>query len=148
VVERDTLKLMLQRPELFARQPAWNGITPEDFLHPAYAAVGAAIMAHPDVTAPNWVQTVLRSLPEGGLREWSIQLAVDPVLPDSTNLHAREYAAKLQLLAVQRRIAALKSTMQRTNPVTDQARYEAMFQSMVTLELRRKELLQITLGDS
>ena len=39
--ERETAKLLIQNPELFAR--AWDGLTAADFTHPAYAAVFAAV---------------------------------------------------------------------------------------------------------
>ncbi|MDR1808108.1 MAG: DNA primase [Propionibacteriaceae bacterium] len=146
VVERDALRLMLQRPDLFAGAEPWLGIGPDCFTHPAYAAVFAAVAATPGQGGSGWAQRVLAGLP-AGLREWAIQLAVDPVLADVTPRHAREYAAKLQLLSAERSIAQLKSTMQRTNPVTDEGSYKAMFQTMITLELRRKELLQVTTGE-
>jgi DNA primase len=144
VVERDILKLMLQRPELFGGGDPWLGVSAADFLHPAYAAVFASVNA--TAAGPGWSQRVLAGLPDEALKDWSVQLAVEPVEADDlTPRHAREYAAKLQLLSVQRSIASLKSAMQRTNPVTDEATYQAMFQTMLAMELRRKDLLQVVL---
>jgi DNA primase len=146
-VERDTLKLMVQHPALFAATPPWNGVTPDDFSAPAYQAVYQAITATASEPAATWSQRVLVALPDG-LRQWAIQLAVEPVAGDPDPTYVQEYTAKLQLLALQRQISQLKSTMQRTNPLTNEANYRTMFETMVTLELRRKELQQLSLGDS
>jgi DNA primase len=49
-------------------------------------------------------------------------------------------SAALQLLTVMRTIAALKSKLQRTNPVEEQHKYNQMFSELVVLEARRKAL--------
>jgi DNA primase len=153
-VEHDILKLMLQHPEAFTIQPPWNGVTAEDFLHPAHAAVFAAIVAQPDNMTPGWAQSVLKSLPADGLREWSVQLAVEPIpmaveplSPDSAGppvaeiaAQANETATRLQLLTLQRRLAALRSTLQRVNPLSDQSRYDALFSSLLPLQAAERSL--------
>jgi DNA primase len=147
-VERDTLKLILQRPDLFASAPeAWYAVTADDFAHPAYRAVFATVVAAADAAGPDWARRVLLKLPEAHLRDWAVQLAVEPLVSEPTPRHVQEYCAKLRLLAVARTLAQLKSAMQRTNPVTDQARYDEMFRHMIDLEVRRQSLLQITLGE-
>jgi DNA primase len=146
-VERDILKLILQRPDLFqkAAEP-WFGVTAADFTDLAYQAVFAAAAAA-DAVRPDWAQRVLLALPEAHLRDWAIQLAVEPLGPEPAERHAQEYCAKLRLLAVDRSLAALKSVMQRTNPLTDQVKYDEWFRQMIDLESRRNALLRITLGE-
>jgi DNA primase len=147
-VERDTLKLILQRPDLFREAPErWYAVTAEDFADPAYRAV-FAVVAVTDASRPDWAQRVLLALPEARLRDWAVQLAVEPLVSEPTARHAEEYAAKLRLLAVGRTLARLKSVMQRTNPLTDQARYDDMFRRMIDLEVSRQALLQVTLGEA
>jgi DNA primase len=146
-VERDILRMIVQRPDLFEDAPQpWFGVTVDDFTDPAYRAVFATI-AHTEARRPEWAQRVLLALPDPALRDWAIQLAVQPILTEPTGRHAREYGAKLQLLTLGRTLGTLKSRMQRTNPLTDQAAYEDMFKTMIDLEVRRKELLQISIGD-
>ena len=48
------------------------------------------------------------------------------------------HSAGLQLLTVMRAIAALKSRLQRTNPVEEQHKYNQMFSELVVLERRRR----------
>ena len=48
--------------------------------------------------------------------------------------------ARVEELAVSRQIAAIKSRLQRLNPVTEQGDYNKMFGDLVALEQRRKVL--------
>jgi len=50
------------------------------------------------------------------------------------------------LLTVMRTIAALKSKLQRTNPVEEQHKYNQMFSELVVLEARRKALHTRSIG--
>ena len=45
-----------------------------------------------------------------------------------------------------RRIADLKSKLQRTNPVEAQLKYNQMFSELVVLEARRKQLQNRSIG--
>jgi DNA primase len=64
-----------------------------------------------------------------------------------TRSYAVSYVAKLRLLKVMHTIAMLKSKLQRTNPVTDEAVYNQMFSTMIALEATRKELLVASTGE-
>jgi hypothetical protein len=55
-------------------------------------------------------------------------------------------SAALQLLTVMRTIAALKSKLQRTNPVELRHKYNQMFSELVVLEARRKALHTRSIG--
>ena len=54
--------------------------------------------------------------------------------------------AKLRLLSVSRTIANVKSKLQRTNPVDDQASYNRMFATLLQLEKQRRELRETSAG--
>jgi DNA primase len=75
-------------------------------------------------------------------------LAVEP-LPVHGQVTVRYViatSAALQLLTVMRTIAALKSKLQRTNPVEEQHKYNQMFSELVVLEARRKALHTRSIG--
>lgn len=68
------------------------------------------------------------------------------MLREPTAGYAREYAAQLRVQSLSRRIAELKSKLQRTNPLDDQPAYNRRFAQLVTLEKERKELLALATG--
>ena len=55
-------------------------------------------------------------------------------------------SAGLQLLTVMRTIAALKSKLQRTNPVEERHKYNQMFSELVVLEACRNALPPRSVG--
>ncbi len=150
VVERDTLKILLQRPDAVANAAEpWAGATAGDYSHPAYRAVFEALSALDPASVPgkDWARSVIGALGDGGLRQLAVQLTVEP-LPGAVDApYAVEYLAKLRLLAVMRTITELKSKLQRTNPVEHEAAYNQMFTRMIALEAHRKELLLLTTRD-
>jgi DNA primase len=94
----------------------------------------------------------------GGLRE-AVQedpsaqqalhaLAVEPLLsskdPDAGYVAAHVY--RLQELTAMRRIADVKSRLQRTNPVEQATDYNRMFGELVALEQHRRNLREAALG--
>ncbi len=149
VVERDTLKLVLQHAGAFAGAvERWHAVTVDDFTHPAYAAVFRAVERLPDGTPPDKVaQAVVDGVDDAGLRQLAVQLSVEPHLVAVDARYVREYCAKLRLLSLMRTIADLKSRLQRTNPVDDEQAYNQMFGRMVALEAQRKELLVVANGE-
>lgn len=146
-VERDTLKLVLQHPEAF--DATWYGVTPGDYSHPAYSALFAAIAPLSAVGVPtaDWSRTVVEALDDESLTQLAVQLTVEPHPIAVTRQYALEYMAKLRLLKVTHTILTLKSKLQRTNPVTDEAAYNQMFTTMIALEAERKELLLASTGE-
>jgi DNA primase len=156
-LERETLKLALQQPALVGRYSADLG--DNDFTHPTYRAVwelvaslgGPAAAPEPDV----WV---------GKLRDAAVThaaddpahpvvrafnaLAVEPLLSagEPTPAYAAAHVFRLQELTALRRIAALKSKLQRTNPVDEAAEYNRMFGELVALESHRRTLRERAIG--
>ncbi len=153
--ERETTKLMIQNPELFA--PDWNGVTIGDFTHPAYAAVFAAIaqagthgspMVDPTSTPADWVHRVTETSASDQVRTLVAALAVEPpqMRGAVTPRLVVANTAMLQLLTVKRAIAGLKSRLQRTNPVEARQKYNQMFSELVVLEAKGKELHTRSIG--
>ncbi|MDR2973339.1 MAG: DNA primase [Propionibacteriaceae bacterium] len=147
LAERDTLKLILQAAALFdGDDQAWQGLSEQDFTHPAYRALFRTILATGDDHA-HWPGAVIDAVTHPELKALALQLSVEPPRTELTARHAREYAAKLKTGAVDRDLAELKSRMQRTNPVTDADTYDAMFARMIELETARKELIRLATGE-
>ncbi len=145
--ERETSKLLVQTPELFGT--AWDGLSGDDFTHPAYRAVFTAVeKAKADETPGDWVHRVSAAAANDAVRSLLVSLAVEalPVHGAVTPRFVMANAAGLQLLTVMRSIAQLKSKLQRTNPVEAQQRYNQMFSELVVLEARRKELQTRSIG--
>jgi DNA primase len=141
--ERGTLRLIVRAPEQFA--PGWNGLNADDFTHPAYRALFGSVLAAGDGPG-QWTQRILHANPDPVLEQLVVSLAVEPVLREPTEAYAREYAAQLRVQGLSRRIADLKSKLQRTNPLDDQGAYNRMFAALVNLEKERKELVALATG--
>lgn len=140
-VERDTLKLMLQYPTLF--DTAWNGVQAADFTHPAYRAVFEAI-EHTPFQPQGWAEELQRSTADDMVRQLEVSLLVEAVhhFPDEN--YASSYTAKLQLLTAVRRLAQLKSRLQRINPVEHSAEHQQAFSELIALETKRRYLEQMS----
>jgi DNA primase len=153
ITERQTAKLLIQNPDLFPG--TWDGLTTTDFTHPAYAAVFAAIekaaveLGGAKVTSDiEWVHRVSEACEADEIRSLVASLAVEslPVQGQVTPRYVIANSSALQLLTVMRSISALKSKLQRTNPVEEQHKYNQMFSELVVLEARRKALHTRSIG--
>ncbi len=141
--ERGTLRLVIRAPETFTAD--WNGLSVDDFTHPAYRALYESVLSAGD--GPGiWTQRVLQANPDPVLEQLVVSLAVEPVLRTPTEAYSREYSSQVRLLTLARQIAQLKSRLQRTNPLEDQPAYDRMFASLVNLEKQRRELLAVAAG--
>ena len=146
LAERDTLKLILQAPSLFEGDEQWYGLEERDFTHGAYRALFRAVESL-GADQSHWPTSVIDRLTHEDLKDLALQLSVEPPLTELTPRHALEYAAKLKLLTLDRDLTDLKSKMNRTNPVTNTDVYQDMFQKMIDLEVRRKELIHLSTGE-
>ena len=145
--ERETSKLLLQAPQLF--EPDWDGLTPKDFTHPAYASVLASVeKARRAGSDASWVHRVSAAAANDQVRALIASLAVEPLSLSAapTSRYVVANSAKLQLLTAMRAVAELKSKLQRTNPVEHPTKYNQMFSELVVLEARRKQLQGRSLG--
>jgi DNA primase len=75
-------------------------------------------------------------------------LAVEPLLSskEPTTAYVAAHVYRLQELTVMRRIAELKSKLQRTNPVEHAHEYNKMFGELVALEQHRRTLREKAIG--
>ncbi|WP_460801647.1 DNA primase [Nocardioides pacificus] len=149
-LERETLKLVIQHP---AQVGAVIGdVADNDFTHPTYRTVWQAVHASGGPAAgtsdPGWASKVRDSAADPEAAAAISALAVEPLLrePDATYVAAHVY--RLQELTAMRRIADLKSRLQRTNPVDHAVDYNRMFGELVALEQHRRSLRELAIGAS
>jgi DNA primase len=156
-LERETLKLVIQQPGLVTRYSADVG--DNDFTHPTYRAVWEAVAALGGPGAASdaevWVGKLRDALAS---RPWPAEptpiqafnaLAVEPLLSGSQDpapAYVAAHVFRLQELTAMRRIADLKSKLQRTNPVEHAADYNRMFGELVALEGHRRGLRERAIG--
>jgi len=149
-LERETLKLVVQHPSVIG--PALTEVTEEDFTHPAYRAVWAVVTLAGGVAAadPMWSSRLQANTADERVQSLLSALSVE-ALPMSKELTA-EYASvhvhRLRELTALRRIADLKSKLQRTNPVDEAVEYNRMFGELVALEQHRRTLRELAMDQS
>jgi DNA primase len=149
-LERETLKLVVQHPLLVGG--AAKSLGSNDFTHPTYRAVWETVAAQGGPAAApaddSWVAKLRAAMEDGPVAQALSALAVEPVLsakePDDGYVAAHVF--RLQELTAMRRIADLKSRLQRTNPVEQQADYNKMFGELVALEQHRRTLRERAIG--
>jgi len=152
-VERQALKLAIQRPALCG--PAFDELPSSVFTVPAHAAVCELIAASGGVasarSAREWSERLVAAAPNDNARGFVTGLAVEPLeVPGSTGEPDARFAeavlARVEELSVSRQIASIKSRLQRTSPVAEQADYNRMFGDLVAFEQRRKVLSERAAG--
>lgn len=143
-VERGTLQLLVQNPELF--DESLGSLSPDDFTHPSYRRVFECL-ATLDHGSQDLVQALRDAVADPVGEQLVVGLSVEPLRGEPTPNYAREYASRLRLRAVERRISELKSRLQRTNPLTDRDAYDEMFARLLELETSRRELQSAAIGE-
>lgn len=139
-LEREVLKAKLQMPELVAE---WINIEGDAFTHPAYRAlrelIDEQIASH----------TRLDQTDDLRLKALIAELSVEPIRTDGeiSARYVSSIVARLREVAMSRKIAEVKSTLQRINPVTDDAQYTALFTDLVALEASRRIMHDLAIGD-
>jgi DNA primase len=149
-LERETLKLVLQHPMTIGR--ITGDVGPNDFTHPTYRAVWELVAAAggPGAGAgdPGWATKLRDAASDPAVSSVVSALAVEPVLtakePDAS--YVALHVFRLLELTTMRRIADLKSRLQRTNPVEHATEYNRMFGELAALEQHRRNLRERTVG--
>ena len=152
-VEREALKLAVQRPALCG--PAFDVLGPAAFTAPPHAAVRELIDgcggARGAAGVQEWVARLRDAAPNDQIRGFVTRLAVEALQvaradgePDTR--YADAVLARVEELAVSRRIAEVKSRLQRLNPVDARPDYNRTFGDLVALEQRRKALVEKAAG--
>ncbi|MGN6783461.1 MAG: DNA primase [Marmoricola sp.] len=145
LLERETLKLVVQRPDLVAG--AMDDVDVNDFTHPAYAALWRVVagLGGPARAADPWAHRLQATAEDPRLADLLTALAVEPVPSprEPTRAYAEQHVHRLRELTALRRIADLKSRLQRTNPVEHAAEYNKMFGELIALEQHRRQLREL-----
>jgi DNA primase len=149
-LERETLKLVVQHPGAIGN--AARDIGGNDFTHPTFRAVWELVAGSGGPTAgahdPAWAGRLRESATDPAVASAISALGVEPLLtakePDAAYVAAHVY--RLQELTTMRRIADLKSRLQRTNPVEHATEYNRMFGELVALEQHRRTLHDRAVG--
>jgi DNA primase len=150
-VEREAVKVALQQPRFCG---AFGAVAAEDFTAGAYAAVRQAIVtaggtASAPVDGSVWVERVSAAASDDIVRSLITELAVEPLRAADGALEGYAHAilARLRELAATRRVTALKSTLQRMNPIEQPAEYNRAFGELIALEQHKRELREAAIGE-
>ena len=147
-LERETLKLVIQHPDKVGRAAAEVG--PNDFQHPTYRAVWALVTAAggPSSATPDWSARLRDAATEPAVSSAISALSVEalPTAKEPDDTYVAQHVFRLQELTTIRRIAELKSRLQRTNPVEHATEYNRMFGELVALEQHRRQLRDRVVG--
>ncbi len=149
-LERETLKLVLQHPMAIGRTTAEIGTN--DFTHPTYRAVWELVEAAGGPVKgagdSGWATTLRAQAADPAVSSAISALGVEPLRtakePDAG--YVAMHVFKLLELTTMRRIAELKSRLQRTNPVENPVDYNKMFGELAALEQHRRTLRDRTVG--
>ena len=148
--QREALKAALQYPAFAG--PLFDSLTVENFTHPGYAAVRAAIESaggtSAGLTGAEWFDAVRQQAEAAdGLVS---ELGVEIIRVDDDEKLPRYIGgviARLQEVWVGRQIAEVKSKLQRMSPIEQGDEYHALFGELVAMEAYRRSLLEQASGD-
>jgi len=150
-VERETLKLAIQHPVVIGRTTAEVGV--DDFTHPLYRAVWALVAAAggPGAGAADsgWAARLRDAAPDARVAGMVAELAVEP-LPTSREPDAAyvlQHVVRLLELTDLRRIAEVKSRLQRADAAADPEGYDRLFAELARLEQHRRSLRDRVVSD-
>jgi DNA primase len=148
-VEREALKVALQIPAVAG--PQFDALEPEAFLLPAHRSLCAAIVAAGGTSAavagPAWIEKIETHIDEK-LRSGVHGLAVEPLRSgaDTQDRYADAVLARMHEIVASRRIAALKSKLQRINPQDEPDEHARLFGELIALESYRRGLRDRAIG--
>jgi DNA primase len=148
-LEREALKLATQVPELAGA--GFDALDPAVFTAPAYASVRAAVAAAGGATAASagqeWVSRVREAADDEVTRGLVTELAVEAVHNDAADArYAGAVIARVEEVALTRRITEVKGRLQRLNPLEQVEAYNRMFGELVGLERDRLQLRERAIG--
>ena len=149
LVEREVLKLALQAPNLVG--DGFEALEPVLFTALPYAAVLQAVTAAggtaSGLAGEKWVTVVREAASSDEVRALVTELAVEPVRAEAEDgRYAASLLARLEELAATRRVAEVKSRLQRLSPVEQPERYNKLFGELVALEQHRRVLRERAVG--
>jgi DNA primase len=148
-VEREVLKVAMQLPAVAG--PQFDALDEDAFVLPAHRAVRKAITdaggTAAVVSGPAWTQAVAEHLDEQ-LRNGLHALVVEPLRAgaDSQERYADAVLARLHEIVTSRQVAALKSKLQRINPIEQADEHARLFGELISLESYRRGLRERAIG--
>ena len=147
-IERETLKLVIQHPMGVGRVSADIGAN--DFVHPTYRAVWELIAAAGGPLAgaedAGWSGRLRDAATDPVVSSAISELGVESLKKEATSDYVALHMFSLLELTAMRRIAEVKSRLQRTNPVEQAAEYNKMFGELAALEQHRRTLRDRIVG--
>ena len=143
VLEREVLKVRLQLPTL---SHSWVDLEPTAFSFPLYHQLRVAI----DNQAEFNIQELIDKAESEELKSLITELTVEPIRTDGevSDRYITSIFARLREVALSRSIAEIKSTLQRLNPVENDAQYQEIFGQLVGMEAARRVQKELALGES
>lgn len=143
VLEREVLKVKLQISGLAA---GWVELEPNAFSYPLYDQLRKLIDANDGFTT----ETLLEKCESNELKSLVTELTVEPIRTDGevSERYINSIIARLREVALSRSIAEIKSTLQRLNPVENDAQYQEIFGQLVAMEAARRVQKELALGES
>jgi DNA primase len=148
-VEREVLKIALQLPAIAG--PQFDALGEDAFLVSAHRALRSAVAAAGGtavaVSGPAWTSAIEQHLPET-LRSGLHALAVEPLHAgtDTQDRYADAVIARLQEIVAARQVAAVKSKLQRMNPLDAPEEHARLFGELISLESHRRTLRERAIG--
>jgi len=139
MLEREVLKAKLQMSGLVLD---WKTIEDDAFTHPAYRELRRIIDTFGTEPA------LLENVTDERMRQLFTELSVEPVRTDGavSEKYVSSIVARLREVLVSRKIADLKSSLQRLNPVENQTQYNAAFADLVALETQKRGLHELSIA--
>jgi DNA primase len=150
LVEREALKLALQEPALAG--PLFDSVDVTAYVHPLHAVIREAVTeaggAAGAAAGAGWIEAVREACGDLAAKAIVGELAVEPLRVDGDPdpQYVAIVLSRLQLFAVNARIADVKSRVQRVNPVTNQDEHFQLFGELVSLEQHARALRERTSG--
>jgi DNA primase len=143
VLEREVLKVKLQVSGLAT---SWVDLEENAFSYPLYDQLRKLIDANDGFTT----ESLLEKAEGDELKTLITELIVEPIRTDGevSERYINSIIARLREVALSRSIAEIKSTLQRLNPVENDAQYQEIFGQLVAMEAARRVQKELALGES
>jgi DNA primase len=143
VLEREVLKVKLQLPALAT---GWVDLEEAAFSFPLYDQLRKLIDQQSELN----IQALLDDSDSDELKSLITELTVEPIRTDGevSDRYINSIFARLREVALSRVIAEIKSTLQRINPVENDAQYQEIFAKLVDMEAARRVQKELALGES
>jgi len=143
VLEREVIKVKLQLPALAT---GWVDLEEAAFSFPLYDQLRKLIDQQSELN----IQALLDNSDSDELKSLITELTVEPIRTDGevSDRYINSIFARLREVALSRVIAEIKSTLQRINPVENDAQYQEIFAKLVDMEAARRVQKELALGES